>query len=201
MDRVTAISKITALLLLSHRNTHGHEMESAWRKAVKWMKEHAISYGDLGHIAQVAYAHGYKQWASSQDEAPYTSANQHQPGQQSSSRQDDWEAYMRRRRERDEQQQARRKAHPVGGETWRFEDLDFKRRVYAHTLAGSRISRTMRDRVVTIDCAWCLKTVEVAHYPGNDGKYCSPDCRTKANAQQSRIRMQEYRERKRQNKS
>jgi Helicase conserved C-terminal domain len=56
--------------------------------------------------------------------------------------------------------------------------------------------RVVEQRQITFTCAQCRKTVTQWRYPSRGPRYCSDECRDEAQREQTRKRVQRYRERK-----
>jgi hypothetical protein len=56
-------------------------------------------------------------------------------------------------------------------------------------------TRRVRARLITITCAWCGETTELAQLPGPRPRYCGPDCRAAAAREHAAERMRRFRTR------
>lgn len=188
-----------ALLRLSHENTQLHEMKSAWDKF--WSLCSDVDVAHLSKKAQVAYAHGVVRWGTPKGRQSARANNQERAEEPDNGFEYNYrKSYQEERRQSDyrqaradwEYQQAYRSDPNPRGFTMRSDEQESDRTYhteYKHPRYGTKAERVMPDQHVRLWCHECGQEVDVTHYPGNTGKYCSPACKHRATNRQAAARM------------
>lgn len=181
-----------ALLRLSHENTQAHEMRAAWEKF--WSLCSGVDIYVLTKKAQAAYQAGVARWGIPSGKEQ-TRANDPQRAEEP----DNGFEYNYRRSQDERNRQASweykqaYKSDPnPRGFTMRSDEQDSDRTYhteYKHPRYGTKAGRVMPDQHARLWCHECGQEVDVTHYPGNTGKYCSPACKHRATNRQAAARM------------
>ena len=174
-----------ALLRLSHENSAEHEMKAAWDKF--WNLCAEVPVTALSKKAQAAYQKGLSTWG-----IPAGKTHKKTPPQEPP-KQPRWDFQEARNRASDwEYKQAYKSDPNPRGFTMRTDEQEHDRTYhteYTHPQYGTRAERIMPDQHAHIWCHECGHEVDVTHYPGNTGKYCSPACKHRATNRQAAARM------------